>query len=124
MKGPVEGVINILNLMDVVTEKSEAANFGTGGSDYFSVLCQQSFPGPLVGGNVGNKELNKWIDDKIANCDTLDMDFKKGDHMRLLFSLLKISWQFYGKLRSPFGTDQRLKVIHVGFVNDFFIFSV
>ncbi|KAL6128991.1 hypothetical protein ACLB2K_072344 [Fragaria x ananassa] len=108
-QGPVEGVINILNLMDVVTEKSEAANFGTGGSDYFSALCQQSFPGPLVGGNVGNKELNKWIDDKIANCDTLDMDFKKGDHMRLLFSLLKISWQFYGKLRSPFGTDQRLK---------------
>ncbi|XP_004308474.1 PREDICTED: uncharacterized protein LOC101306474 [Fragaria vesca subsp. vesca] len=108
-QGPVEGVINILNLMDVVTEKSEAANFGTGGSDYFSALCQQSFPGPLVGGNVSNKELNKWIDDKIANCDTLDMDFKKGDHMRLLFSLLKISWQFYGKLRSPFGTDQRLK---------------
>lgn len=111
MKGSVEGVINVLNLMDVVTEKSDAANFGTDGCDYFSALCQQSFPGPLVGGNVGNKELNKWIDDKIANCETSHLDFKKGDHLRLLFSLLKISWQFYGKLRSPFGTDQRLKVI-------------
>ncbi|PRQ57499.1 putative COPII coat assembly protein, Sec16 [Rosa chinensis] len=110
-QGSVEGVINVLNLMDVVTEKSDAANFGTDGCDYFSALCQQSFPGPLVGGNVGNKELNKWIDDKIANCETSHLDFKKGDHLRLLFSLLKISWQFYGKLRSPFGTDQRLKDI-------------
>ncbi|PQM37295.1 protein transport protein SEC16B homolog [Prunus yedoensis var. nudiflora] len=105
----VGGVINVLNLMEVVVDKTDAASFGTGCHDYFHALCQQSFPGPLVGGNAGSRELNKWIDDKIANCETTCKDFRKGEHLRLLFSLLKIACQYYGKLRSPFGTDLALK---------------
>ncbi|KAF6141683.1 hypothetical protein GIB67_001235 [Kingdonia uniflora] len=103
------GAISILNLMDVVTEKSGATNIGFGACGYFPTLCQQSFPGPLVGGNVGTKELFKWIDERIANCESSDMDYRKGELLSLLISLLKIACQHYGKLRSPFGTDQALK---------------
>ncbi|KAE8713796.1 Protein transport protein SEC16B-like protein [Hibiscus syriacus] len=77
--------------------------------DYFNTLCQQSFPGPLVGGNVGSKDLNKWIDDRIASCESPNMDYGKGELLRMLLSLLKIAWQHYGKLRSPFGSDILLK---------------
>lgn len=118
VKDSVKGVINVLNVMEVVMDKTNASSFGTGGCDYFHVLCQQPFPGPLVGGNAGIKELNKWIDDRIANCETPYMDFRRGDLLRLLFSLLKISFQCYGKLRSPFGTEEPLKVTHnFSFIN-------
>ncbi|KAM1157093.1 hypothetical protein ACFX1X_028038 [Malus domestica] len=105
----VGGSINVLNLMDVVMDKTDVASFGNDGRAYFHALCQQSYPGPLVGGSVGSREVNKWIDEKIANCETPYMDIRKGDHSRLLFSLLKIACQYYGKLRSPFGTDVALK---------------
>ncbi|KAM1140439.1 hypothetical protein ACFX19_041212 [Malus domestica] len=102
--------INVLNLMEVVVvDKTDIASFGNDGCAYFHALCQQSYPGPLVGGSVGSSEVNKWIDDKIANCVTPYMDIRKRDHSRLLFSLLKIGCQYYGKLRSPFGTDVALK---------------
>ncbi|KAM1252363.1 hypothetical protein ACFX2J_040375 [Malus domestica] len=102
--------INVLNLMEVgVVDKTDVASFGNDGCAYFHALCQQSYPGPLVGGSVGSSEVNKWIDDKIANCVTPYMDIRKRDHSRLLFSLLKIGCQYYGKLRSPFGTDVALK---------------
>ena len=110
VKDSVGGVLNVLNLMEVVMDKNDSSSFGFGACDYFYALCQQSFPGPLVGGSVGSKELNKWIDEKIATCESPIMDYKKSEDLRLLFSLLKISCQYYGKLRSPFGTDQALKV--------------
>ncbi|XP_038682275.1 protein transport protein SEC16B homolog isoform X2 [Tripterygium wilfordii] len=100
------GVFNVLNLTEVVLDKADASNFELGYHDYFVALCQQPLPGPLVGGNVGNKELNQWIDDRISNCD---MNYRNGEVLRLLFSLLKISCQYYGKLRSPLGTDQGSK---------------
>lgn len=103
-------VISILNMMDVFVDKTDTSGFETGGRDYFRTLCQQSFPGPLVGGNAGSKELNKWVDEKIASYEAPYMDFRKADLLRLLFSLLKIALQYYGKFRSPFGTDQVLKV--------------
>lgn len=103
------GVVNVLNLMDVVVGKNDSLCTGTGGRDYFHILSHQSFPGPLVGGNVGSRELNKWVDEKIAKCESSNMDYRKGEVLRLLFSLLKIACQYYGKLRSPFGTDQALK---------------
>ncbi|KAK0581024.1 hypothetical protein LWI29_008965 [Acer saccharum] len=53
-------------------------------------------------------ELNKWIDERIANCESPN-DYENGEVMSLLFSLLKIAYQYYGKLRSPFGTDPVLK---------------
>ncbi|XP_009375750.2 protein transport protein SEC16B homolog [Pyrus x bretschneideri] len=106
----VGGLINVLNLMEVVVvDKTDVASFGNDGCAYFHALCQQSYPGPLVGGSVGSREVNKWIDDNIANCVTASMDIRKRDHSRLLFSLLKIGCQYYGKLRSPFGTDVALK---------------
>ncbi|XP_057477864.1 protein transport protein SEC16B homolog [Actinidia eriantha] len=104
-QGPHGGSIAVLNLMEVVTEKTDPSNTGVGAFDYFNTLCRQSFTGPLVGGNVGNKELNKWIDERIANCESPDLDYRKGEVLRLLLSLLKIACQHYGKLRSPFGTE-------------------
>ncbi|BFG31401.1 hypothetical protein CerSpe_176750 [Prunus speciosa] len=102
---PVGGSVSVLNLIEVFTEKTGASSFGMSTCDYFRALCQQSFPGPLVGGSVGSKELNKWIDERIANCESSEMDYRKGKVLRLLLSLLKIACQHYGKLRSPFGTD-------------------
>ncbi|XP_047327098.1 protein transport protein SEC16B homolog [Impatiens glandulifera] len=104
-QSPVGGSISILNLMDVLTEKTDASRMGIDRCEYFNTLCRQSFPGPLVGGNIGGKDLNKWIDEKIANCASLDNDFQKGEVLKLLLSLLKIACQHYGKLRSPLGTD-------------------
>ncbi|GFY81164.1 RGPR-like protein [Actinidia rufa] len=103
------GVISILNLMDAVMEKTDAAGIGSGVYDYFYTLCQQSFPGPLVGGSVGSREVNKWIDETISKCESVDMVYRKAELLRFLFSLLKIACQCHGKLRSPFGTDQALK---------------
>ncbi|XVE76919.1 hypothetical protein DITRI_Ditri13aG0019100 [Diplodiscus trichospermus] len=107
-QGSVGDVVSVLNLMEVVMDNSNASSFGFGAHDYFQTLCQQSFPGPLVGANIGNKELYKWIDERIANYESSSMSYR-GEVLRLLFSLLKISCQYYGKLRSPFGTDKTLK---------------
>ncbi|OMO68609.1 hypothetical protein COLO4_29545 [Corchorus olitorius] len=107
-QGSVGGGVNVLNLIEVVMHNSEAPSFGFGAHDYFHKLCYESFPGPLVGGNSGNKELYKWIDERIASYESSSMGYS-GEVLRLLFSLLKISCQHYGKLRSPFGSDQTLK---------------
>lgn len=112
MKDSAGGVVNVLNLMDVVG-KNNSFSTGTGVHDYFHILSHQSFPGPLVGGNVGSRELNKWVDEKIAKCESSSIDHRKGEVLRLLFSLLKIACQYYGKLHSPFGTDQALKVTSI-----------
>ncbi|GMP61948.1 hypothetical protein CsSME_00024227 [Camellia sinensis var. sinensis] len=72
--------------MDVAMDKTDASGTRSG----------QSFPSPLVCGNVGSREVNKWIDEKIANCKSPDMDYRK-------------ACQYYGKLRSPFGTDHTMK---------------
>ncbi|KAG5539867.1 hypothetical protein RHGRI_020177 [Rhododendron griersonianum] len=103
-QGPLGGSISVLNVMEVVTEKTDSSS-GGGALEYFNILSRQSFPGPLVGGNVGSKELNKWIDERIAICKSPEVDYRKGEILQLLLSLLKISYQYYGKLRSPFGSD-------------------
>ncbi|RHN53751.1 putative COPII coat assembly protein, Sec16 [Medicago truncatula] len=105
----VQGSISVLNLMEAVTGSNNSLTIGNATGDYFRALSQQSFPGPLVGGSVGSKELYKWLDERIARCESPDMDYKKGERLRLLLSLLKIACQHYGKLRSPFGTDTILK---------------
>lgn len=94
----------------ILGNDNNALNIRGSTCNYFHALCQQSFPGPLLGGNVGSKELNKWIDDRIANCESPDMDYRNGKVLKLLLSLLKIACQHYGKFRSPFGTDVSLKV--------------
>ncbi|XP_055819679.1 protein transport protein SEC16B homolog [Solanum dulcamara] len=105
----IGGSISVLNLMDVVSERVDSSSLVMGACDYTRSLCQQSFPGPLVGGSPSIKELNKWIDERIANSESPDMDYRKGEVLKLLLSLLKIGCQYYGKLRSPFGTDAVLK---------------
>lgn len=117
LKELVSGSISILNLMEVVTEKTDSQSIGVGASAYFRSLGQQSFHGPLVGGNVGTKELNKWIDERITNCESPDMDYRNGEVLRLLLSLLKIACQHYGKLRSPIGADtMRVNLIYLYFL--------
>ncbi|KAJ8538683.1 hypothetical protein K7X08_029979 [Anisodus acutangulus] len=108
-QNPVGGSISVLNLMDVVSERVDSSSLAMGACDYTRALCQRSFPGPLVGGSPSIKELNKWIDDRISNSESPDMDYRKGEVLRLLLSLLKIACQYYGKLRSPFGTEAVLK---------------
>nr|KYP67164.1 Protein transport protein Sec16B [Cajanus cajan] len=105
----VQGSVSVLNLIEVATGSKDSMSIGNGASDYFHALSQQSFPGPLVGGSVGIKELYKWLDESIVHCVSPDMDYKQGVRLRLLLSLLKIACQHYGKLRSPFGTDTILK---------------
>ncbi|CAM8885379.1 unnamed protein product [Rhodiola kirilowii] len=107
-QGSKEGSISVLNLSEVVTERNNA-NAATDACDYFQILCQQSFPGPLVGGSLGNKELNKWIDERVSNCESSDLDYRTVETLRLLLSLLRIACQHYGKLRSPFGSDTSVK---------------
>ncbi|XP_006358346.1 protein transport protein SEC16B homolog [Solanum tuberosum] len=108
-QNPVGGSISLLNLMDVVSERVDSSSLAMGACDYTRALCRQSFLGPLVGGSPSIKELNKWIDERISNSESPDMDYRKGVSLRLLLSLLKIACQYYGKLRSPFGTEAVLK---------------
>ncbi|KAK4748537.1 hypothetical protein SAY87_015123 [Trapa incisa] len=103
------GSIKVVNIMETVQKNNDSSNSGFGISSYFHALCNQSFPGPLVGGNVGNRELNKWTDERIGSCDSSGLDYRKAETLRLLLSLLKIACQHYGKLRSPFGTNPSLK---------------
>nr|KYP55364.1 40S ribosomal protein S30 [Cajanus cajan] len=105
----VQSSVSVLNLMEVVASNIDSSNIGNGTGDYFRALCRQSFPGPLVGGSVGSKELYKWIDERIAHCGSTDTDYKKGERLRLLLYLLRIACQHYGKLRSPFGTNTILR---------------
>ncbi|KAK7406258.1 hypothetical protein VNO78_07881 [Psophocarpus tetragonolobus] len=105
----VQGSVSVLNLIEVVTGNMDSLSIGNNTSGYFRALSLQSFPGPLVGGSVGSKELFKWLDERIAHCESPDLDYRKGERLRLLLSLLKIGCQHYGKLRSPFGTDTILK---------------
>lgn len=87
------------------TQNSWAGLYTT---NYFAALCQQSFPGPLVGGSAGMKDINKWVEEKITNFG--NSYSKECENMKLLFALLKVACQHYGKLRSPFGGDYPLPV--------------
>ncbi|XP_023744228.1 protein transport protein SEC16A homolog [Lactuca sativa] len=110
MKDTSGGPIFVLNMAEIVTGGGDMATGGTRICDYFHTLCRQSVPGPLAGGNVGGKELNRGIDERITQSHPpTDMDYKKDQVLKLLLSLLKIASQHYGKLRSPFGTDTTSK---------------
>ncbi|KAL1208229.1 transport protein SEC16A-like protein [Cardamine amara subsp. amara] len=102
--------ISVLNLAEVISgSASSYSNLGEDSLSYFRCLHQQSLPGPLVGGNVGSKDLYKWIDERLLNCESSNMEFSRGKLFKTLLSLLRISCQYYGKLRSPFGTDASQK---------------
>ncbi|XP_010495820.1 PREDICTED: protein transport protein SEC16B homolog [Camelina sativa] len=101
--------ISVLNLAEIITGSASYSSLGENSLSYFNCLDQQSIPGPLVGGNAGSKDLHKWLDEKILNCESSNMDFSRGKLLKMLLSLLRISCQYYGKLRSPFGTDASQK---------------
>ncbi|KAL5999819.1 hypothetical protein ACLOJK_038105 [Asimina triloba] len=107
-QGSAGGTLSIFDLMDVVRDNAHDAGTGNGAHEYFHALRQQSFPGPLVGGNTA--AINKWTDERIANYQSSLMDVRKGELLSLLLSLLKISCQHYGKLRSPYGVDSASQV--------------
>lgn len=107
MKDSIGGSISILGLMDILMKKTDDSTTITTKCGYFHALCQQPFPGPLIGGNASTKDVNKWIDDKIAHSL---VDATEGELHRLLLSLLKILCQHYGKLRSPFSSDPSVEV--------------
>ncbi|KAA3465463.1 Protein transport Sec16B [Gossypium australe] len=109
MEDSVGASISVLNMLEAVNSNTSVSAAAPAAYDYFNTLCQQSFLGPLVGGNVSNKDLSKWIDDRIASCESPNMDYGKGENMRMLLSLLKIACQHYGKLQSLFGSDTLLK---------------
>lgn len=106
------GSISVLNLAELVNGNIDTLDRGMAVRNYFQALCQQPVPGPLTSGSVGSKELNKWIDEIITNLMSTDMDYRNTEVLRLLLSLLKIACQYYGKLRSPYGTDAVLKVVY------------
>ncbi|KAG6472854.1 hypothetical protein ZIOFF_070332 [Zingiber officinale] len=117
-QGTAAGVISILTLSEVVTNELDASSIGSGtGLDYFNSLCHHHFPGPLVGGSAFTKDINKWLDERISSYDAPVMEFQKGKLLKLLHSLLKISLQNYGKLRSPFGSDPSLEVFIICFIS-------
>ncbi|ANM69872.1 RGPR-like protein [Arabidopsis thaliana] len=101
--------ITVLNLAEVISGSASYSSPGEDSLSYFRCLHQQSLPGPLVGGNVGSKELHKWIDERLLHCESSNMDFSRGKLLKMLLSLLRISCQYYGKLRSPFGSDASQK---------------
>ena len=109
-KGAGGSSISVLNLAEVTSGNASFSSLGEDSSSYFRSLHQRCLPGPLVGGNVGNKDLNKWLDESILHCESSDMDFSRGKLLKMLMSLLRISCQYYGKLRSPFGADTTQKV--------------
>ncbi|CAN4077335.1 unnamed protein product [Withania somnifera] len=96
-QNPVGGSISVLNLMDVVSERVDNSSPAMGACNYARAAVPST------------KELNKWIDERISNSESPDIDYRKGEALRLLLSLLKIAYQYYGKLRSPFGTESVLK---------------
>ncbi|KAJ8499013.1 hypothetical protein OPV22_009565 [Ensete ventricosum] len=107
------GTISILSLSEVVLNEVVSSSSVSGSVlDYFRSLCHQNFPGPLAGGNAATKDANKWIDERISSYESPVIEFQKGKRLKLLFSLLKISLQHYGKLRSPFGSDPSLEDVN------------
>eukprot|EP00850_Spirogloea_muscicola_P022566 SM000301S11769 [mRNA] locus=s301:27656:32480:- [translate_table: standard] len=60
------------------------------------LLGKRAYTGPLVGGSVSNKELLRWLDERATKAEE---EGHQGS-LRLLWGLLRICCQHYGKLRS------------------------
>ncbi|MCD7446910.1 hypothetical protein HAX54_018881 [Datura stramonium] len=88
-QNPNGGAISVLNLMDMMLERTDSSSLVTGACDYIQTLCRNPFPGPLVGGSAGIKELNKWIDERIANSELPGMDYRKGEVLSPVSEVMK-----------------------------------
>ncbi|GJN01162.1 hypothetical protein PR202_ga18405 [Eleusine coracana subsp. coracana] len=102
-------IVSILNMPEIVADKIDHSSIPTSSAlSYFHALYRHPIPGPLIGGSAAAKDVNKWFDDIIGGYDSYESslkEFQGGDAQKLIISLLKISCQHYGKLRSPFGSD-------------------
>jgi hypothetical protein len=108
-KGNSSGTVSDLNLSEVVLDKVDPSSITNSSAlGYFNALCRQPVPGPLVGGSAASKDVNKWLDEMISWYGPSSAELQRGDTRKLLISLLKIPRQHYGKLRSPFGSDQEV----------------
>ncbi|XP_039016650.1 dual specificity protein phosphatase PHS1-like [Hibiscus syriacus] len=83
MKGSVGASISVINLLEVVNSSTSISGATPATSDYFDTLCQQSFPCPLVFGNVdaeSSKYLEQWNEmlksDAVKLCQ--DNNFNSG----------------------------------------------
>ncbi|BFI25268.1 COPII coat assembly protein SEC16 [Marchantia polymorpha subsp. ruderalis] len=99
----VPGPICVHNLSQIVAQSADPGRHEPGNL-YFSSLSRQTFSGPLAGGSVSNKELTKWLDERGANCRTEEPSCKNPASVSMLWGLLKLACQHYGKLRSAVGT--------------------
>jgi hypothetical protein len=103
--------LSILNISEIVADKIDQQSITNGSAlSYFFALCRRPIPGPLAGGSAAAKDVNKWLDDIIGSYESSVREFQGGEVQKLLISLLKISYQHYGKLRSPFGPDPSREV--------------
>lgn len=71
-------------------------------STYFCALNRQGLSGPLHGAT--SKDVLKWVDERIENCEQEDSQGLNSEGLRLLWGVLKIACQHYGKLRSASGS--------------------
>ena len=106
--------MSVLNISEIVADKIGQPSISNGSAlSYFNALCRQPIPGPLVGGSASAKDVNKWLDEIIGGYESSVREFQGRDVQKLLISLLKILYQHYGKLRSPFGLDPSQEVFSV-----------
>ncbi|KAI5065238.1 hypothetical protein GOP47_0019933 [Adiantum capillus-veneris] len=71
-------------------------------STYFSSLNRHGLSGPLHGAT--SKDVLKWVDERIENCGKEDCQGMSSESVHLLWGVLKIACQNYGKLRSVAGS--------------------
>lgn len=56
---------------------------------------------PPAGGHTPAKELTKWLDERMARCHEEETDHQNNpESLLLLYGLLKVAAQNYGKLRA------------------------
>ncbi|MCO5612372.1 hypothetical protein L7F22_066639 [Adiantum nelumboides] len=72
-------------------------------NDYFSSLNRGGLAGPLLGSGVAIKEVLKWVDDRIANCEMEDPH--RTESLRILWGVLRIACMHYGKVRPTHGSS-------------------
>ncbi|KAI5059305.1 hypothetical protein GOP47_0025624 [Adiantum capillus-veneris] len=96
---PESVVLHDLNqLIQASAENSQNAQ-----KSYFSSLNRGGLAGPLVGSGVATKEVLKWVDDQIANCEVEDP--YRTESLRVLWGVLRIVCIHYGKIRPTHGSS-------------------
>lgn len=110
MKAPRLGTSEPLVLQDLNQLVLNAEKRGQNdGFSYFSALNRHGLSGPLVGHGVTSKDLLKWVDEQIENCEREDFHGTSSEGLRVLWGVLKIACLHYGKLRSMAGSTGQVE---------------